>query len=92
MAEAEVISFVDLDGVQAVCGDSGGERLGGHLRELFGEGEDDHCVEARGCEQIEALGDRGDELEAGFGAKDAGGVGIEGDRDGFCAEGPCAVL
>ena len=33
------------------------------------------------------FGEWGDEGEGGFGAEDAGGVGIEGDGEGLCAEG-----
>ena len=62
------------------------KRPGGHLREFFGEWQDEDGVEAGRGEQIEFFGERGDEGKGGFGAQDAGGMGFEGDGDGFCAE------
>ena len=46
IAETEVFSFVEFDDVQGVLQDVGGEGPGGHLREFFGEGQDEDGVDA----------------------------------------------
>ena len=91
MAKAEVFSFVEFDDVEGLVEDFGSEGPGGHLREVFGEGNDDDCVEAGGGKELEFFGEWGDEREDGFGTEGAGGVGLEGDRHGFCAESAGAV-
>jgi len=80
MAEAEVFSLVEFDDVEAALEDFGGKVAGGHPGEVFGEGKDDDGVEAGGGKEIEFFGERGDEGEGGFGAKDVGGVWFEGNR------------
>ena len=79
VAEAEVFSFVEFGDVESFVEDFSGEGSGGHLRELFGEGNDDDCVESGSGEELEFFGERGDEGEGGFGTEDARGMGFERD-------------
>ena len=60
VAEAEVFSFVEFDDVEGFVEDFSGEGSGGHLREIFGEGNDDDCVESGSGEELELFGERGD--------------------------------
>ena len=55
-------------------------------RSCVGEGKDERGVDAGGGEEFELARERGDERLRVFGAKDAGGVGIEGDGEGLAAE------
>ena len=61
------------------------------MAKIVGEGQDEDEVEASGGEKVELFGDGGDEGEAGIGAKDVGGVGVEGDSDGTGVQGFRAV-
>ncbi len=46
VAEAEVVSFVDFDGMQAVAQHGGDEGFSGHFAEFIGEGKDEHGVDS----------------------------------------------
>ena len=63
-----------------------GEGACSHAGEVFSEGQDDDGVDTGGAKKVEFLGEWGDEGQGGFGAQDAGGVGIEGDGYGGEAE------
>ena len=46
IAEAEVFAFVEFGDVQGLLQDVGGEGTSRHLRELFGEGQDEYNIDA----------------------------------------------
>jgi len=81
---------MQLGDVEGLLQDVGGEGARGVLGELFGEGEDEDSVEARGFEEFELAGEGRDEWQACVGAEDSCGVGIEGDGDGGLVEFPGA--
>ena len=60
VAEAAVFSFMEFDDVEAALEDLGCELAGGHVGQVFGEGEDDDGVEAGGGEDVEFFGERRD--------------------------------
>jgi len=46
MAEAEVFAFMEFGDVQGLLQDAGSEGTGRHLRELFGEGQDEYDIDS----------------------------------------------
>ena len=78
---------MELLDAEAVAEEILGEVAGGHAGEVAREGQDDDGVDAGGAEEFEFLVEWGDEGQGGFGAEDAGGVGVEGDGEGGDAEG-----
>ena len=86
VAEAEIVTFVNLDGVERLLEDLVGEVEGGEAREILGEGDHDSGIDAALSDQIEALRERRDEARGLFGAENANWMGIEGDGKGLRAK------
>src|ERR1700761_4313061 len=89
IAEAEVFAFVQLGDVQGLLEDFCGEGARGHVGEFGGEGNDQDCVDACFCEQLQFLRKRCDERLNRFGPYYSRRVGIEGDGDGWDVQGAC---
>lgn len=86
VAEAEVGALDDGLGAQPVDQDLDHEVGGGELRELLGEGEDQHGVHPQVRHQFGPAVVRGEQRRVAAGADDLAGVRVEGDDDGGDAQ------